>query len=91
VQDLDRTLHEHGELLTAEAAGLAGDSGVDIDTVVEFGDKAEALAQVAAKRGASMIVVGSRGESQLKGLVLGSVSHKLLHLSEVPVLVVPGD
>jgi nucleotide-binding universal stress UspA family protein len=42
-----------------------------------------------ADRGAGMVVIGSRGESALKGLVLGSVAHKLLHLSPAPVLVVP--
>ena len=36
-----------------------------------------------------MIVVGTHGEHPLTGAVLGSVPHKLLHLSAVPVLVVP--
>jgi nucleotide-binding universal stress UspA family protein len=36
-----------------------------------------------------MVVIGCRGESPLKRLVLGSVAHKLLHLSTTPVLVVP--
>jgi nucleotide-binding universal stress UspA family protein len=36
-----------------------------------------------------MIVVGSYGESPLRGAVLGSTPHKLLHLAERPVLVVP--
>jgi nucleotide-binding universal stress UspA family protein len=36
-----------------------------------------------------MIVVGTHGEHPLAGAVLGSVPHKLLHLSDLPVLVVP--
>ena len=32
----------------------------------------------------------AHGEHPLTGAVLGSVPHKLLHLSDVPVLVVPG-
>jgi nucleotide-binding universal stress UspA family protein len=36
-----------------------------------------------------MIVVGTNGEHPIKGVVLGSVAHKLLHVSHVPVLVVP--
>ena len=35
-----------------------------------------------------MIVVGSHGERPIAGALLGSVPHKLLHLSETPVLVV---
>ena len=37
----------------------------------------------------AFIVVGTYGESPLKGAILGSTPHKLLHLSEVPVVVVP--
>ena len=36
-----------------------------------------------------MIVVGSASERPLTGLILGSVPHKLVHRSNVPVLVVP--
>jgi nucleotide-binding universal stress UspA family protein len=35
-----------------------------------------------------MIVVGSYGESPLRGALLGSVPYRLLHRSSVPVLVV---
>jgi nucleotide-binding universal stress UspA family protein len=38
---------------------------------------------------ARAIVVGTYGESPLRGAVLGSTPHKLLHLSRVPVLAVP--
>ena len=38
--------------------------------------------------GASVIVLGSRGVTALEGLVIGSVTHKVLHLSTLPVVVV---
>jgi nucleotide-binding universal stress UspA family protein len=73
------------EALTAiRAAGVT-----DADTSVVDARPAEALLKVAADRGARMIVVGTHGEHPLTGAVLGSVPHKLLHLSKVPVLVVP--
>lgn len=37
--------------------------------------------------GASVIVVGSRGVTALEGLVIGSIAHKVLHLSTLPVVV----
>ncbi|MGO8877125.1 MAG: universal stress protein [Acidimicrobiales bacterium] len=38
--------------------------------------------------GASVIVVGSRGVTALEGLVIGSIAHKVLHLSTLPVVVI---
>ena len=50
---------------------------------------AHALVEAAEQHGARMIVVGSHGEAPLKGAILGSTPYKLLHQTEVPVLVVP--
>ncbi len=41
------------------------------------GDPAEIILELAAKNKASMIVMGSRGLSDFKGLLLGSISHKV--------------
>ncbi|MBT6912793.1 MAG: universal stress protein, partial [Rhodospirillaceae bacterium] len=40
-------------------------------------DPAEAILDLAARHKASMIVMGSRGLSDVKGLLLGSTSHKV--------------
>ena len=61
----------------------------DAQAVVVDARPAEALLEVARERDARMIVVGTHGERPLTGAVVGSVPHKLLHLSKVPVLVVP--
>ncbi len=50
-------------------------------------DIAASLAGIAEARGATLVVVGSRGRGTIAGAVLGSVSHGLLSLSRVPVLV----
>ena len=42
----------------------------------------------ADEAGASVIVLGSRGLTDLEGLVMGSTTHKVLHLGTIPVLVV---
>lgn len=49
----------------------------------------DSLLEVARARQALVIVVGTTGERPIVGAILGSVPHKLLHLSHVPVLVVP--
>lgn len=88
--DHQRLLHEMGSGLAEEALSAIRAAGVsDCEATVVDARPSEALLKVAADRGARMIVVGTHGEHPLAGAVLGSVPHKLLHLSDVPVLVVP--
>jgi nucleotide-binding universal stress UspA family protein len=53
-----------------------------------FGHAAKEIVESANDKNASIIVMGTRGRSDIAGLVLGSVAHKVLHLTERPVLVV---
>jgi nucleotide-binding universal stress UspA family protein len=46
------------------------------------------VALVEASRQASVIVVGSRGLNAFTGMLLGSVSHEVLHRAQCPVVVV---
>jgi nucleotide-binding universal stress UspA family protein len=47
------------------------------------------IADIAAEREADVIVTGSRGHSGFAGMLLGSVTQRLLHLADRPVLVIP--
>ena len=82
-------IREIGERVTAEAAKRAEDAGVEVAVELREERPVEALMSLADERDARAIVVGTYGEHPIKGAVLGSVPHKLLHLSERPVLVVP--
>ncbi|QES46809.1 universal stress protein [Streptomyces venezuelae] len=79
-----RTALEHA----VEAADAAG-----VPSAVEIVDEkpAQALLEAADRHHGRVIVVGSWGESPLRGALLGSTPHKLLHLSKLPVLCVPTD
>jgi nucleotide-binding universal stress UspA family protein len=55
---------------------------------VVFGHAAREIVDMARQHDAGVIVMGSRGRSDLKGLVLGSTAHKVIHLTDRPVLVV---
>jgi nucleotide-binding universal stress UspA family protein len=81
-------VHELGERITAEAAARIAGSGVDhaVEMLNEHG--ADALSDLANQHGARMIVVGTHGESPLKGAILGSTAHRLIQIAERPVLVV---
>jgi nucleotide-binding universal stress UspA family protein len=53
------------------------------------GGPAHVLAEAARQASADAIVMGTRGRGQVAGLLLGSVTQRLLHLAHCPVLVVP--
>lgn len=53
-----------------------------------FGYAAREIIIDAGEVGADVIVMGSRGRGDLAGLLLGSTAHKVIHLSDRPVLVV---
>ena len=75
----------------AAAVDLLGQAGVKAHGEVRhtiFGYAAREIINDAAEVGADVIVMGSRGRGDLAGLLLGSTAHKVIHLSERPVLVV---
>ena len=53
------------------------------------GGPAHVLADVARAEHADVIVVGTRGHRQIASLVIGSVTHRLLHIAHCAVLAVP--
>jgi nucleotide-binding universal stress UspA family protein len=90
ITDLEATLRERGEALTAEAVDAARAAGVDAEPVLLLEKPGEGLAGLADRLDAQMIVVGSYGEKPLRGAIIGSTPPRLLHLSRRPVLVVRG-
>jgi nucleotide-binding universal stress UspA family protein len=82
---------EAGELVDATVAQLK-DTGVSARGEVAHGiagHSARAIVEAAKTEDAGLIVMGSRGLTDFGGLFLGSVAHRVLHLAEIPVTVVP--
>jgi nucleotide-binding universal stress UspA family protein len=82
-------LRERGDAVVDEAAAALQEAGAAVERVVVDGSPVEALLAAAKDSGADLIVVGSHGEGAMSAAFLGSTAMKLLHHSEVPVLVVP--
>lgn len=73
-----------------ELAEAGIETSVEMSSVF-LGGPAPAIAKIADRVGADLIVVGSRGHSAAIGVVLGSVAERLPHVAHQPVLVVPHD
>lgn len=71
-----------GEQILLEAQSEAGGKNAPVvETLLETGDPAATILDTAKGQKADLIVMGSRGLSDVKGLLLGSVSHKVSQLS----------
>jgi nucleotide-binding universal stress UspA family protein len=89
IAEHEEAIEERGAKVLSEAKHQAEAAGASVELELVAKKASEAIVEVAEKRDARMIVVGSYGEVPLKGMIIGSTPYKLLHLSQRPVLVVP--
>lgn len=82
LEDIGRKLLERAQE-TVKQAGVK-----TIETEIASGPAAAAILDHAKKQQADMIVMGSRGLGDLKGLLIGSVSHKVQQLADCDVVTV---
>jgi len=76
------------ELMLAEAVAGVAEQHPDVQLLQEVVAVRPGQALVDASQTASLVVVGSRGLGAFAGLLLGSVSHEVLHRAHSPVAVV---
>lgn len=62
--------------------------GTPTTILVTVGDPAAEIVNVAKETNADLIVIGSRGLGRVQGVLLGSVSDRVVHMAHCPVLVV---
>ena len=67
---------------------LLDKAGVRHDMVIRTGHIAAEIAAAASEGGFDLLVLGSKGRSSLKDLLIGSVAQRVSELSKVPVLLV---
>jgi nucleotide-binding universal stress UspA family protein len=78
-------MEEDAKDLATEAATLMIDRGHRVRSLVVEGEPAEAILETAEAENVDLIVMGRRGRSRLKGMLLGSVSDKVVRHAGIPV------
>lgn len=86
---LEEMLESHSAEILARAMKRARKAGVEAEIESRTGEVAQTVIDVASKKDAEAIIVGKRGAGAVSRALLGSVSHKLVSLSPLPVTVVP--
>lgn len=77
-----------GQEVLARAEGEARSRGVRCRTVLRQGPVADEIVKLAAEDRADLLVVGSRGLTGIRRLLLGSISNEVAVKAPCPVLIV---
>ncbi len=88
VAELERAQYESARQLLDRARDLCARPGLTSTSQILAGPAAELIAERADAGGFDLLVVGSRGRNLIASALLGGVSHRVIHLSKKPVLVV---
>lgn len=87
IDDIITNRSHAGNHLLQQAHEIIGE-GVTIHDELLFDSPAESIMTVAVNQGCDLIIMGTRGMSGLRGLLMGSQLQKVIGLSEIPVLAV---
>jgi len=77
-----------GQALLTRTSNMLQQKGFRPTTILARGDAATEIMNYADEHQMDLIVAGSRGLSQFKGILMGSLSRKLVHYSKSSVLIV---
>lgn len=88
---LEEALLAQGERKLAPACAILADAGFAPERAVRLGVPSDTIAEEAMRRGAELIVMGTRGHGPLGGFALGSVALRVAHRAQAPVLLVQPD
>jgi nucleotide-binding universal stress UspA family protein len=86
--DLSELAEAQREVVWESVAPILTNSAIPVQRVDLEGYPPDQLVAYASAQAASLLVVGTRGHGEFASLILGSTSHRAIHLAECDVLVV---
>ena len=85
---IDRYYQEEGEARLAGAKKRLDKAGIAYQARILVGQIAESIVKHAKDKRCDLIYIGTRGMSELGKALVGSTATKVLHIAEIPVLLV---
>jgi nucleotide-binding universal stress UspA family protein len=85
---VERYYREEGEKALAPSRQLLVAAGIKHNPHILVGGIAPTIVEYAKRLGCQMIYIGTRGMTAISNLVLGSIAIEVLHLADVPVVLV---
>jgi nucleotide-binding universal stress UspA family protein len=83
-----KELRKSGEAVLEEGKKKANSHGLLIETIIKEGHAVEEIVKTAKENNFDLIVMGARGLSTFKQILLGSISHGVTEHASCPVLIV---
>lgn len=87
-EQVGKELRKESEAVLAPYVQRVEAKGIKCKSLAVGGATAEAIFDTVKAEKADMVIMGSKGKTDLQGLLIGSVTHRVLHLAPCPVLVI---
>jgi nucleotide-binding universal stress UspA family protein len=87
-ENLDDVLSAYAKEVVSKGKAILQEQGVkNIRGFVKMGTASKKILEFTKKQEIDLIIIGSKGNSDLKGYLLGGASHKVTGLAKCPVMV----
>lgn len=87
-ETIDGAIEAKGKDILEKTVQVFTREGQNVQGYIEKGDPAAVIIDFAGRGRYDHIIMGSRGVSELRGIAIGSVSHKVIHLANCRVTLV---
>lgn len=83
-----KVLEERNNQVLQRTKDIFAEAGFEVSILLQIGNPVDVICEIVQEKNFDLVILGSRGLGELKGLLLGSVSDRVSHMVKCPVLIV---